>query len=307
MKCPKCDYLGFDTGDRCRNCGYDFSLVGNVTVTPARTTPAPDLDLPLIERRPSSPTPGWADQIDRALTEAPAAPPIEHPQPPPSFRGEPALPLFGSADDDEPLIKVPAAPRPPLAVRRTPDTPRLRGAARHSREIEPTLEFRDEPEEASAPARTARAVPPPRTAYGPQDVSSIGSRLMAAGIDYLILLAIDAAVLYFTLRLASLTWGDWAQLPPAPMLAFLVLIQFAYFAAFTTFGGQTIGKMAAGIRVVADDDRLLDPSRAVQRSLAGLVSLVTLGAGFIPALVGADRRALHDRLAHTRVVALRAA
>jgi hypothetical protein len=30
---------------------------------------------------------------------------------------------------------------------------------------------------------------------------------------------------------------------------------------------------------------------------------VTLGLGFVPALVGADRRALHDRLAHTRVIA----
>ena len=27
MKCPKCDYLGFETGDRCKNCGYDFSLL----------------------------------------------------------------------------------------------------------------------------------------------------------------------------------------------------------------------------------------------------------------------------------------
>ena len=26
MKCPKCGYLGFESGDRCRNCGYDFSL-----------------------------------------------------------------------------------------------------------------------------------------------------------------------------------------------------------------------------------------------------------------------------------------
>ena len=26
MKCPKCEYLGFETGDRCKNCGYDFSL-----------------------------------------------------------------------------------------------------------------------------------------------------------------------------------------------------------------------------------------------------------------------------------------
>ena len=27
MKCPKCSYLGFETGDRCKNCGYDFSLM----------------------------------------------------------------------------------------------------------------------------------------------------------------------------------------------------------------------------------------------------------------------------------------
>ncbi len=26
MKCPKCGYLGFETTNRCRNCGYDFSL-----------------------------------------------------------------------------------------------------------------------------------------------------------------------------------------------------------------------------------------------------------------------------------------
>ena len=29
MKCPKCSYLGFETGDRCRNCGYDFSLIAH--------------------------------------------------------------------------------------------------------------------------------------------------------------------------------------------------------------------------------------------------------------------------------------
>ena len=30
MKCPKCGYLGFETSDRCRNCGYDFSLAVSV-------------------------------------------------------------------------------------------------------------------------------------------------------------------------------------------------------------------------------------------------------------------------------------
>jgi len=37
MKCPKCSYLGFETGDRCRNCGYDFSLF--VDLGPASNEP----------------------------------------------------------------------------------------------------------------------------------------------------------------------------------------------------------------------------------------------------------------------------
>ena len=31
MKCPTCGYIGFETSDRCRNCGYEFAL----------STPAP--------------------------------------------------------------------------------------------------------------------------------------------------------------------------------------------------------------------------------------------------------------------------
>ena len=62
--------------------------------------------------------------------------------------------------------------------------------------------------------------------------------------------------------------------------------------------------MAAGIRVVSDDHRPIGAVHAVHRALAGAVSFMTLGAGFVPALFGSDRRALHDRLAHTRVVAL---
>ena len=41
MKCPKCSYLGFETGDRCRNCGYDFSLISHGDPQPI------DMDLEL--------------------------------------------------------------------------------------------------------------------------------------------------------------------------------------------------------------------------------------------------------------------
>ena len=129
-------------------------------------------------------------------------------------------------------------------------------------------------------------------------------RVVAVLIDHAILLGIDAAVIYFTLRLVSLTWSDWQRLSPLPLAAFLALIKLAYFAAFTALGGQTIGKMATHIRVVSDQGRFVDPRHALGRALAGVLSLLTLGIGFLTALLTSDRRALHDRLAHTRVVSL---
>ena len=39
MKCPKCSYLGFETGDRCRNCGYVHEGIEAVTVCPACAHP----------------------------------------------------------------------------------------------------------------------------------------------------------------------------------------------------------------------------------------------------------------------------
>jgi uncharacterized RDD family membrane protein YckC len=56
--------------------------------------------------------------------------------------------------------------------------------------------------------------------------------------------------------------------------------------------------------VVADNGAPVDAAGAMRRTSAGLVSFQLLGFGFIPALFG-DHRALHDRLAGTRVVRVR--
>jgi uncharacterized RDD family membrane protein YckC len=232
---------------------------------------------------------------------------LEPTLPPPSFRGEPALPLFGSPGlaEDEPLIKVPAAPRAPLAVRRTPDTPRLRALPKPiERAAEPKLDFADEPAAAAPTVTPARAHASTPAVACQFETSSASSRLLAAAIDHGILLAIDAVVLYLTLRIASLSMSEWRALPILPMITFLALLKLSYFTAFTCVGGQTIGKMAAHIRVISDDQQPIGAAHAVHRALAGAVSFVILGAGFVPALIGADRRALHDRLAHTRVVTL---
>jgi uncharacterized RDD family membrane protein YckC len=112
-------------------------------------------------------------------------------------------------------------------------------------------------------------------------------------------------VVYFTLRMAGLAMADWAALPPVPLIAFLLLVKLSYFSAFTAVGGQTIGKMAARIRVVTtEEDASVDGARAVKRALAGAVSAGLLGLGYLPALMGSERLALHDRVTRTRVIAL---
>ena len=92
-----------------------------------------------------------------------------------------------------------------------------------------------------------------------------------------------------------------------PFFAFLVILNGGYLAAFVAASGQTIGKMAARTRVVSADPgaRLHDRvtfEQAVLRAAASVVSALPLGLGFLPVLLGAERRALHDRLADTRVV-----
>jgi uncharacterized RDD family membrane protein YckC len=132
------------------------------------------------------------------------------------------------------------------------------------------------------------------------------SRLGAAAIDVLILGGIDATVLYFTLRICELSFAELGALPLAPLSAFLLLMNGGYFATFVAAGGQTIGKMAAGIRVVhgaseANTIERVSLGHAIVRAAGYLVSALPVGLGFLPAFLG-DRRALHDRLADTRVV-----
>ena len=219
------------------------------------------------------------------------------------------LPLFtGNGSPDAPLVTPPAVPRPPLSVRRGAPVitrPRPRHSDTPDFEDEPELDLEpdDAPVPLSAPAPAVRqvAVAAPRV-----EPASAGARILAAAVDLLIVGAIDVGVVYLTLRLLGLTFADVGALPPIPMVAFLMLLSGGYTTIFTTAGGQTIGKMLAGIRVVrvldADAVSRVPLDRAVVRSAAYLASLVPVGLGFIVALFSTDGRALHDKVAETRVI-----
>jgi uncharacterized RDD family membrane protein YckC len=305
MKCPKCEYLGFETGDRCKNCGYDFSL------TPAPPTPSdlePELFLRPLDSASADP-PTWDGVFDRARSEPMSVAAAT------MARAEEKLPLFSPAvdDSDEPLIRLPAAPRAPLAVRRTPDISRLRAVPKPVARVdtEPVLEFAEAAPVVPAPAvvepiADVRARSVAKLAAHPASLepSSPARRLAAVAIDHVVLGAIDLSVIYLTVRMADLPMSGWVELPLAPLVVFLMVVKLAYFCVFTAVGGQTIGKMAMRIRVVTAENRPLAAAGAALRSLAGTLSAITLGLGYVPALFGSARSTLHDRLTHTRVVSL---
>jgi uncharacterized RDD family membrane protein YckC len=75
VKCPKCGYLGFESGDRCRNCGYDFSLISQPGGQQARTTPlraGTPADLPLFRGEAPILPPPRAPLAVRRSTPTPA-------------------------------------------------------------------------------------------------------------------------------------------------------------------------------------------------------------------------------------------
>jgi uncharacterized RDD family membrane protein YckC len=124
-------------------------------------------------------------------------------------------------------------------------------------------------------------------------------------LDLVILGIIDAAIVYLTAQIAGLPMSDVPTLPLMPLGTFVGGLNLAYFVVFTAFGGQTLGQMAMGVRVEGHDGRL-SVGAATLRVIAAAAGGLALGAGWWPAAVRADGRAVHDRLTRTRVVRVRA-
>ncbi len=402
MKCPKCQYIGFDGHTRCRHCGYDLSLAATTEVAPGDGGAPPDAvdqgpDV-VYRQEPSARAQARAAIQKRAASRTPS---------PESFD----LPLFATPGvDDRPALP---ASRPPLSVRRPADAPRARAAAAAAFAPAPApvpppspaspaesaatppdeplalglslgdadtqpradarLEFdtlslappadpapdpdlsltlggtplggdlragggalilpgREASASASAgfarvrPADTGAAVaiePPagvvpdrrddgadPRGAdasadagaAAPGSAAPLGPRMLAGLVDLAVLGAVDAAVVLATLRATNVDIGQAGRLPLAPLAVFLVLLAVGYLSMCTVLAGRTFGKAAFGLAVVEPGGRPVRLAPAVVRALIQVLTVPAAGVGFLPALLGADRRSLYDRLAGTDVV-----
>ena len=302
MKCPKCQYLTYDQSGRCRNCGYEFSLAvdDGALDLPIRTGDEPigplaDFTLSDTDSRGREAPPS---PMDRGVAGRHA----------PSRTPSSDLPLFhGPHGSDAPLVSLPASPRAPVSVRKSTAT---RPAARRSKEDAPTLDLEGVSTPETEPVRpTMRSASAAVETQGADEVgvaAPLAPRIFGALVDLGLMGGIDVAILYFTLQLSELTFADVGVIPKAPFAAFLALLNGGYLTAFTAAGGQSIGKMLAGTRVVTTDaaartDRATLGQSAL-RAVGCVLSALPAGLGFLPALFGPDHRAFHDRLAHTRVV-----
>ena len=128
------------------------------------------------------------------------------------------------------------------------------------------------------------------------------ARLAAGLFDTVLLASLDAVVVMLTLRLTGLDLQSLSTLPAGPLVAFLALLDAGYVVVLTVAGGQTFGKMAFGVRVVDPAGRPVTISVALVRALGYLVSVLPLGLGLVLMFFDTQRRALHDRLAGTRVL-----
>jgi uncharacterized RDD family membrane protein YckC len=318
MKCPKCSYLGFEAVDRCRNCGYDFSLMPAVTVPDLQIRNSADSgsvldDLSLGDGRAAL---GGRSREDTGPDlEQVLGTPLSRDVTPASLAslasgasGE--LPLFGGAmiADDVPLITRPSPPRPPLAVRRaTPDVPRVRPESPRGNPLDLALDLEDATtlDPPFSPALRASSERWAGERAEPEESAEdagVAARFVAVVIDLMILAVVDTIVIYFTMQICGLGLEEIGLLPKGPLLAFLLVQNGGYLVAFTA-GGQTLGKMAAGIRVVpASSESTLDLGHALLRTIMWIVLAVPAGLGFLTAVLSRDHRGLHDRFAGTRVV-----
>ncbi|HSS92682.1 MAG TPA: RDD family protein [Candidatus Dormibacteraeota bacterium] len=151
-----------------------------------------------------------------------------------------------------------------------------------------------------------------RTAAQAPDAGHVTDLAPAGFVSRLLAMAIDLGVIVTVIvvgtllaELIGLVLPKWVWLStaiPAAVGAVVSFVPLIYFFLAVAITGRTAGKAVMGVRVVGLDGRPLPVGRALLRTVAYLVSLIPLFAGFLWVLVDGQRRGWHDHIARSRVV-----
>jgi uncharacterized RDD family membrane protein YckC len=87
-----------------------------------------------------------------------------------------------------------------------------------------------------------------------------------------------------------------------PFFFTVLIVSLCYNVVFIAAFGKTPGKIAFGLKITDANGAPLTPTTAFIRWIGYLAGISTLGAGFAWAFFDQENRALHDRMADSRVV-----
>ena len=125
-------------------------------------------------------------------------------------------------------------------------------------------------------------------------------RVVAALIDFGVFFVVKRTLAVLATRMLRVDVDD-ALGAHGALIASTALFVALYVIVLHALAGQTVGKLVTRVHVVGADGAPPTFGASVLRFLAYAASLFPFGLGFVMAGLRADRRALHDLLAGTRV------
>ena len=126
-------------------------------------------------------------------------------------------------------------------------------------------------------------------------------RVVAALIDFGVIFVAKRTLGALATRTLRVDVVDAAFGAHGALIASTALFMVLYVIVLHALAGQTVGKLVTRVHVVGADGAPPSFGASVLRFLAYAASLFPFGLGFAMAGLRADRRALHDLLAGTRV------
>ena len=141
-----------------------------------------------------------------------------------------------------------------------------------------------------------------------QDTQVIGRRVLATILDLLVLGIVGSLFSAPGALIDGLCSGQASEVASGVLFSFgglaALLVSFAYFTIMEGRYGQTLGKMALGIKVVREGDGRAPGIRAaVLRTLMRIVDGIgSYVVAFVVALVSGKNQRLGDMVAKTLVV-----
>ncbi len=144
---------------------------------------------------------------------------------------------------------------------------------------------------------------------GALDLGSIGRRFAAIMLDGFLTNMASSVVLIpmlLFLGVAGAASSDGSEAVAGLFTflwyAFAIGLPFVYEGWMLRSRGQTLGKMAVGVKVVTPEGHDISAGQAWGRTALKVVLAGCLFMTYIPALVTRGRTTLHDMMARTRVV-----